>query len=159
MAERTAVFGGGCFWGVEEAFRTARGVIKTEAGYMGGTLMNPRYEEVCSGTTGHAEVVKVWYDPDIIGYGELLDIFWSAHDPTQRDRQGPDVGTNYRSVIFYADDEQEMLARKFMEHLDKSGKFGGRPMVTGIVPAQEFYRAEEYHQQYFHKHGGGCHIC
>jgi len=151
---KTALFGAGCFWGVEEAFRKVNGVLSTEAGYMGGSLENPRYEDVCTGRTGHAEVVRVRYDPDVVRYEDLLDLFWSIHDPTQYNRQGPDVGTNYRSVIFYTDNDQEALARASKDRLIKSGRYTA-PVVTEIVPAREFYKAEEYHQQYFRKHGGG----
>ncbi|MDD1701387.1 MAG: peptide-methionine (S)-S-oxide reductase MsrA [Methanoregula sp.] len=151
---KTALFGAGCFWGVEEAFLRVNGVLLTEAGYMGGSLENPRYEDVCTGRTGHAEVVRVRYDPDVVRYEDLLDLFWSIHDPTQYNRQGPDVGTNYRSVIFYTDKDQEALARASKDRLIKSGRYTA-PVVTEIVPAREFYKAEEYHQQYFRKHGGG----
>jgi peptide-methionine (S)-S-oxide reductase len=155
----TATFGAGCFWGVEEAFRTRDGVVKTAAGYMGGTVKNPAYEQVCSGETGHAEVVQVTYDPAKISYRQLLDIFWSVHNPTQLNRQGPDIGPNYRSVIFYHDPEQGKIARKSKIDVETSGRFGFGKVVTQIQPAGEFYRAEEYHQQYFAKRGRGhCHI-
>jgi peptide-methionine (S)-S-oxide reductase len=156
---KTATFGGGCFWGVEESFRTVRGVIRTAVGYMGGSVKAPTYEQVCTGETGHAEVVQVTYDPAVISYQQLLDIFWSVHDPTQLNRQGPDLGPNYRSVIFYHDPEQGKIARKSKNDVETSGRFGFGKVVTQIQPAGEFYRAEEYHQQYFAKRGGGsCHI-
>jgi peptide-methionine (S)-S-oxide reductase len=153
---KKTTFGAGCFWGVEAAFDRVPGVISTEVGYMGGMLKNPTYEDVCTGTTGHAEVVQVTYDPEIVNYGHLLDIFWSVHDPTQLNRQGPDIGTNYRSVIFYDDAEQGKIARKSKENLEVSGKFGFGRIMTTIQPATEFYRAEEYHQHYHKKHGGSC---
>jgi len=153
---KKATFGAGCFWGVEAAFSVVPGVISTDVGYMGGTLKNPTYENVCTGTTGHAEVVQVTYDPKKVSYGQLLDIFWSVHDPTQLNRQGPDIGTNYRSVIFFHDAEQGKIARKSKESLEVSGKHGFGRIMTTILPAPEFYRAEEYHQQYHKKHGGSC---
>jgi peptide-methionine (S)-S-oxide reductase len=156
---KTATFGAGCFWGVEAAFRKVPGVTATAAGYMGGSIKNPRYEQVCSGETGHAEVVQVTYDPARVTYDELLSVFWSVHDPTQLNRQGPDVGSNYRSVIFYHDADQGQRARSSKEELQVSGRFGFGRIVTAIQPAPEFWRAEEYHQQYFEKHGGGsCHL-
>jgi len=159
MAEvQTATFGAGCFWGVEAAFRKVPGVISTEVGYAGGNTKNPRYEEVCTGRTGHAEAVRLLYDPDVVTYRELLDTFWSIHDPTQKNRQGPDIGTNYRSVIFYHTPDQKQIAAQSKEELERSGRFE-RPVVTDIVPAMEFWRAEEYHQQYHEKHGGaGCRL-
>lgn len=147
-----AAFGAGCFWHVEEVFRVAKGVVKTQAGYMGGTKTNPTYEEVCSGTTGHAEVVEVSFDPSIISYDGLLDIFWECHDPTQLNRQGADVGNNYRSVIFVYSPEQESTARASKSREDESGRHS-RPIATVIVMAGTFWRAEEYHQQYCAKHG------
>ena len=123
---------------------------------MGGTLKNPTYENVCTGTTGHAEVVQVTYDPKKVSYGHLLDVFWTVHDPTQLNRQGPDIGPNYRSVIFYHDAEQGKIARKSKENLEVSGKFGFGRIMTTIQPAPEFFRAEEYHQHYHKKHGGSC---
>ncbi len=153
-----ATFGAGCFWGVEEDFRKVPGVTATAVGYSGGTLANPTYEDVCSDRTGHAEVVQVEYDPAKTSYDSLLDVFWNGHNPTQRNRQGPDVGTQYRSVIFFHTPEQEAAARASKERLAKSGKFA-RPIVTEISPAQPFWRAEEYHQRYFEKRGGGsCHV-
>ncbi|MCX5642739.1 MAG: bifunctional methionine sulfoxide reductase B/A protein [Candidatus Omnitrophica bacterium] len=148
----TATFGAGCFWGTEATFRQLKGVIKTTVGFMGGTLKNPTYEEVSTRKTGHAEVVQLEYDPNQASYQQLLNIFWSMHDPTTPDRQGPDVGTQYRSVIFYYTPEQEKIAQLSKQKLDKSRKFKN-PIVTKIVPAQEFYPAEEYHQQYYEKRG------
>jgi|WetSurMetagenome_2_1015567.scaffolds.fasta_scaffold42817_5 peptide-methionine (S)-S-oxide reductase len=149
-----ASFGAGCFWGVEAAFRKVKGVISTAVGYMGGSLKNPTYEQVCSGETGHAEVVQVTYDPAVVSFDELLTVFWSVHNPTQVNRQGPDIGSNYRSVIFFHDTEQERIARKSKVSLQVSGRFGFGKIVTQILPASEFWRAEEYHQQYFEKHSG-----
>lgn len=153
-----ATFGAGCFWGVEEDFRKVPGVTATAVGYSGGSLANPTYEDVCSDRTGHAEVVQVDYDPAKTSYDSLLDVFWNGHNPTQLNRQGPDFGTQYRSVIFFHSPEQEAAARASKERLAKSGKFA-RPIVTEISPAQPFWRAEEYHQRYFEKRGGGsCHV-
>ncbi len=148
----TATFGAGCFWSVEETFRQVKGVVDTEVGYMGGTVENPTYEQVCTNTTGHAEVVQVTYDPAVVTYEELLNVFWKSHDPTTMNRQGPDIGTQYRSVIFFSMREQEAAARASKEALEKSGKYKD-PIVTEIVPAQPFYRAEEYHQKYLAKRG------
>ena len=153
---KKATFGAGCFWGVEAAFINVPGVVTTEVGYMGGTLKNPTYEDVCTGKTGHAEVVQISYDPVKVTYERLLDVFWSVHDPTQLNRQGPDIGTNYRSVVFYYDTEQGRIARKSKENLEASGVFRFGKIMTAIMPAQEFFRAEEYHQQYYEKHGGKC---
>jgi peptide-methionine (S)-S-oxide reductase len=147
-----AVFGAGCFWHVEEEFRKAEGVLATQSGYMGGTKENPTYDEVCSGTTGHAEVVEVTFDPAIVSYEQLLEIFWECHDPTQLNRQGPDVGNNYRSVIFYFSAEQAATAKASLMKGEKSGRHS-RPIVTEITEAKDFWRAEEYHQQYCVKHG------
>jgi len=147
-----AAFGAGCFWGVEAAFRAAPGVRETAVGYQGGTLKNPGYEDVCSGRTGHAEVVHVEYDPGEISYDQLLEIFWAEHDPTTPNRQGPDVGTQYRSVIFYYTPAQKAAAEASQAKLEASGRFK-RPIVTQILPAPEFYRAEEYHQRYLEKRG------
>jgi peptide-methionine (S)-S-oxide reductase len=153
-----ATFGAGCFWGVEAEFREMKGVIDAVAGYAGGHTENPTYQDVCTGRTNHAEVVEVEYDEDQVGYRELLDLFWRAHDPTQLNRQGPDVGTQYRSVIFFHTPEQEKAARESKAELEKSGKFR-RPIATVIEPAPAFYRAEEYHQQYLAKRGlRHCHI-
>jgi peptide-methionine (S)-S-oxide reductase len=149
---RKATFGAGCFWGVEETFHHVPGVVNTAVGYSGGTLENPTYEDVCTDRTGHAEVVQVEYDPAQVRYEQLLDVFWNAHDPTTPNRQGPDIGTQYRSVIFYHDDEQKAAATASKEKLQASGRFR-RPVVTEIVPAAPFYRAEEYHQQYLAKRG------
>lgn len=153
---KKATFGAGCFWGVEAAFRKVPGVTDTAAGYMGGTVRNPTYEQVCTGETGHAEVVQVTYDPSQVTFEQLLEEFWSIHNPTQFNRQGPDIGPNYRSVIFYHDAEQAKTARKSKEDLSVSGRFGFGKIVTIIQPAAEFYPAEEYHQRYFEKHGGHC---
>ncbi len=147
-----ATFAAGCFWGVEAAFRQIDGVTATTVGYSGGNTASPTYKEVCTDTTGHAEVVQVEYDPDRVSYETLLDTFWSNHDPTQLNRQGPDVGTQYRSAIFYHDDEQKAAAAASKEKLESSGR-SGRPIVTEIIEAQEFYLAEDYHQQYLEKRG------
>ncbi|MCL4310551.1 MAG: peptide-methionine (S)-S-oxide reductase MsrA [Actinomycetota bacterium] len=155
MAPAKAMFGAGCFWGVEEAFRAVPGVINTTVGYAGGMIENPGYEEVCSGETGHAETVLVEYDPDRISYEDLLAKFWEIHDPTTRDRQGPDIGSQYRSIIFYFTPEQEQAAQKSMQELEESGKYRvgnyRRPVVTEILAAGPFYPAEEYHQRYLEK--------
>ena len=147
-----ATFAAGCFWGVEAAFRQIKGVINTMVGYTGGKLKNPSYEHVCTDETGHAESVQVEFDPSRVSYEKLLDVFWSNHDPTQLNRQGPDVGTQYRSAIFYHNPEQKKLAIASKEKLQKSGKYS-KPIVTEILPASEFYKAEEYHQQYLEKRG------
>lgn len=149
-----ATFGAGCFWGVEETFRHVPGVVDTAVGFMGGTLANPTYRDVCTGRTGHAEVVQVTYDPDEVSYRDLLTVFWNVHDPTTRNRQGPDIGAQYRSVIFYHTPEQEKEARASKEEIGRSGRFRA-PIVTAVEPAGTFWRAEEYHQQYFAKQGGG----
>lgn len=146
-----ATFGGGCFWHVEDLFRKTRGVKSTQVGYAGGDLKNPTYEQVCTDMTGHAESVQVEYDPNEISYDELLDVFWNNHDPTSLNRQGPDVGKQYRSVIFYHNDEQKQIAQKSKESLENSKKFS--KIVTEIIPMKEFFRAEEYHQNYFEKLG------
>jgi peptide-methionine (S)-S-oxide reductase len=150
--EKKATFGAGCFWGVEAAFRQIDGVTKTEAGYEGGHLDNPTYEDVCSHKTGHAEVVQVTYDPEQVSYEELLGVFWAKHDPTQLNRQGWDVGDQYRSVVFVDDDEQRAAAERSKAELDASGRYR-KPVVTAIEPAQTFYPAEDYHQQYLEKRG------
>ena len=142
---KKATFGAGCFWGVEAAFRQIEGVTKTEVGYEGGTLENPTYEDVCSHTTGHAEVVEVTYDPE-------LDVFWGKHDPTQLNRQGWDIGDQYRSVVFFHDEEQRQDAERSKSELEASGRYR-KPIVTAIEPAQTFYPAEDYHQQYLEKRG------
>lgn len=147
-----ATFGAGCFWHVEDLLRKTKGVKSTQVGYIGGKLANPTYEEVCTDRTGHAEAVQVEYDPNEITYDELLKVFWDNHDPTTLNRQGPDVGHQYRSAIFFYNTEQEKIAQKSKEELEKSGKFD-KPIVTEIVPAPEFYKAEDYHQKYFQKHG------
>lgn len=147
-----ATFGAGCFWGIEAAFRKVKGVVSTAVGYMGGTLENPTYEDVCTDRTEHAEVVEVLYDPSIVSYDDLLEVFWKIHDPTTLNRQGPDYGTQYRSVIFYHTPEQEAAARASKDRLQRSGRYK-RDIVTQIEPAAQFYRAEEYHQQYFEKTG------
>jgi len=153
-----ATFGAGCFWGVEAAFRQVPGVVSTVVGYMGGTLEAPTYRDVCTDKTGHAEVVQVIYDPSRVSYDDLLKIFWQNHDPTTLNRQGPDVGTQYRSVIFWHTPEQEALARASKRHLESSAAFR-KPIVTEIVPAPTFWRAEEYHRQYLEKRGlAHCHI-
>ena len=157
MTEK-ATFGAGCFWGVEAAFRQVKGVISTTVGYSGGTFKNPTYKDVCSGRTGHAEVVEVEYDPSHVSYEELLNVFWENHDSTQLNRQGPDVGAQYRSAIFFHTPEQEAAARASKEALEHSGQYK-RPIVTEITPASEFYRAEDYHQQYLEKRGmASCHV-
>ena len=148
-----ATFAAGCFWGVEATFRRARGVSTTAVGYEGGHLENPTYQQVCTDRTGHAEVVEVDYDPQAISYEELLEIFWSCHDPTTPNRQGLDFGSQYRSAIFYHDPKQEAAARVSKEKLEASGRHRST-IVTEIVPAAPFYRAEEYHQQYLEKRGG-----
>ena len=147
-----ATFGAGCFWGVEATFRQAKGVTSTAVGYMGGKLNNPTYKDVCTDTTGHAEVVQVEYDPAVVSYNDLLQVFWENHNPTTPNQQGPDIGTQYRSVIFFHTPEQEIAARASKEQLEKAKVFP-RPIVTQIVPAKEFWRAEEYHQQYLEKRG------
>ena len=146
-----ATFAAGCFWGVEAAFREIEGVLATRVGYTGGTTPAPTYEEVCSDRTGHAEAVEVRFDPAVVSYGELLDTFWSIHDPTTRDRQGWDFGSQYRSAIFFSDPDQEQLA---IASRDERQSALARPIVTQIVPAPVFHDAEEYHQRYFEKHGG-----
>lgn len=147
-----ATFGAGCFWGVEETFRKVPGVKDTAVGYMGGTTENPTYEDVCTDKTGHAEVVQVEYDPAEVSYEQLLDIFWNSHNPTTLNRQGPDVGTQYRSAIFYHTEEQKEQAEASKEKMDRSGRWKD-PIVTEISPAATFYRAEEYHQRYLQKRG------
>lgn len=158
MAQEKATFAAGCFWGVEAAFGQVKGVLSTRVGYSGGRTVNPSYEEVSSGRTGHAESVEIIFDPEVVTYGELVDLFWSVHDPTQLNRQGPDFGTNYRSAIFYHSEEQRKIAEESKKKAQESGRFGGRKIVTEIVPASAFYPAEEYHQKYFAKHGRTCHL-
>ncbi len=152
-----ATFAAGCFWGVEAAFADLAGVISTRVGYTGGNTDNPTYEEVCNGRTGHTEAVEVTYDPALVTYDHLLICFWSLHDPTTKDRQGPDIGSQYRSAIFTHSKEQEEKATASRERMDRSGRFG-RSIVTEILPAAHFWPAEEYHQQYFRKHGHSCGI-
>ena len=147
-----ATFGAGCFWHVEDLLGKTKGVTSTKVGYIGGQLPNPTYEEVCTYKTGHAEAVEIEYNPDQISFEELLDVFWNNHDPTTMNRQGPDVGNQYRSAIFYHDDKQKEIAEKSRQTLDESTQHKN-PIVTQIVPAPTFYTAEEYHQKYFKKHG------
>jgi len=149
---KLAVFGAGCFWGVESAFRAVEGVVDVAVGYAGGTVPKPNYRTVCSGKTGHAEVVQVEYDPPRVSFEQLIEVFWQIHDPTTLNRQGPDFGTQYRSIIFYSDEHEQKAAEESKRRLDESGKLG-RPVVTQIVPAAEFYRAEEYHQRYYERMG------
>ena len=151
-----ATFGAGCFWGVEAAFRQVKGVKSTAVGYLGGDMENPTYKDVCTGRTGHAEVVEVEFDPAVVSYGDLLQVFWDNHDPTTLNRQGPDVGTQYRSAIFFHTPEQEAAARASKQRVQEGL---ARPIVTEITPVSTFYRAEEYHQQYLEKRGlSHCHI-
>ena len=146
------MFGAGCFWSVEETFRNTQGVLQATSGYSGGSVPDPTYRMVCSDRTGHAEVVHVEYDADRISYDDLLNVFWQIHDPTTLNRQGPDVGSQYRSAIFFYNDEQRAAAEASKQRLEQSRRFG-RPIVTEIAPAGEFYRAEEYHQRYLEKAG------
>ncbi len=148
----TATFGQGCFWCTEAIFQRLEGVKSVQSGYSGGAIKNPSYREICNGNTGHAEVVQITYDSSVISYTDLLQVMWKTHDPTTLNRQGSDVGTQYRSVIFYHDDEQKKLAEEFKEKLNGSGAFN-KPIVTEISPLKEFYKAEDYHQQYFNLHG------
>ncbi|HDQ07310.1 MAG TPA: peptide-methionine (S)-S-oxide reductase [Methanoculleus sp.] len=151
-----ATFAAGCFWGVEARFRGMEGVISTRVGYTGGTTAHPTYGDVCTGRTGHAEAVEVVFDPTIIGYGELVETFFSLHDPTTVNRHGPDVGSQYRSAIFFHDEDQRRIAENIRARLEEEDAFFG-PIVTSIEPAQVFWEAEEYHQNYLEKHGrGGC---
>jgi len=151
MTEK-ATFAAGCFWGVEAAFRQVPGVVDTAVGYTGGTVSNPTYEDVCTDRTGHAEAVQVEFDPAKVSYEKLLDVFWENHDPTTKNRQGPDVGAQYRSAIFYGNAEQERVARDSKDRQEASGKFR-RPIVTEITPLTTFWRAEDYHQRYLEKRG------
>ena len=156
--KQQATFGAGCFWGVEETFRQITGVLNTAVGYMGGNLKNPTYEQVCTDTTGHAEVVHIEYEDAHVKYEQLLDVFFANHNPTTPNRQGPDEGTQYRSVIFYHTPEQKKIAEASKAKLEKSGKWN-KPIVTQIVPASTFYRAEKYHQRYLQKRGAkSCHL-
>ncbi|TLY30115.1 MAG: peptide-methionine (S)-S-oxide reductase MsrA [Nitrospirae bacterium] len=155
---RKATFGAGCFWGVEAAFREVKGVTATRVGYLGGTMKNPTYHDVCTDMTGHAEVVEVEFDQSQVSYEDLLNVFWTCHDPTQLNRQGPDVGTQYRSAIFFHSPEQEEAATASKEKLQASGRYK-RPIVTEIAPVSEFWMAEDYHQQYLGKRGiKSCHL-
>jgi peptide-methionine (S)-S-oxide reductase len=149
-----ATFAAGCFWGVEESFRKIKGVKSTMVGYTGGRWENPTYNDVCDDLTGHAEAIQLQYDPQEVSYEDLLEVFWSIHNPTTKNRQGFDYGFQYRSVIFYHTPEQELSARRSIEELEKSGRFRNR-IVTEIVPAATFHKAEEYHQKYYEKKGGG----
>ena len=154
----TATFGAGCFWGVEEVFRTLPGVTSTAVGYLGGSIKDPTYKDVCTGKTGHAEVMQLEFDPAIVSYRQLLETFWSSHDPTTMNRQGPDLGSQYRSAVFFHTPEQEAAAIESKKELQSSGRFSD-PIVTEITPASTFYRAEDYHQKYLEKRGvGSCHI-
>ena len=152
MNMEKAIFGAGCFWHIQDKFKKVDGVSSTSVGYSGGKIDSPTYEQVCSGDTGHAEVVEVNFDPNIVTYSELLDIFWLCHDPTTKDRQGPDIGHQYRSVIYYLDDRQKKLAEESMNDMSKSGRFRDS-IVTEIYPIKEYYKAEDYHQDYFDKKG------
>lgn len=152
-----AVFAAGCFWGVEEAFRNIKGVVSTKAGYTGGSMKDPAYKDVCADKTGHAEAVEVEYDPSVVSYDKLLDAFWEMHDPTTLNRQGPDIGSQYRSVIFYNNENQKNAAIASREKLERSGKYKGK-IVTEITPVSQFYPAEDYHQKYYMKRGiRSCH--
>lgn len=155
MSEKTATFAAGCFWGPEARFRALEGVLDAQVGYTGGTVDNPDYRSVCAGNTGHAEAVRLTYDPERISYEALLEAFWAMHDPTQRNRQGPDVGSQYRSAIFTHDAEQREAAERSKRELNDSGRFDA-PIATEILPAGRFWRAEEYHQRYLEKHGRLC---
>tara|TARA_B100001094_G_C18087031_1_gene748300 strand:- start:541 stop:999 length:459 start_codon:yes stop_codon:yes gene_type:complete len=145
-------FGAGCFWGIEYSFNKVPGVLEAPVGYSGGSLENPTYQQVCSGQTGHAEVVQVKFDPNKVSFQELLEVFWNIHDPTTLNRQGPDVGTQYRSAILFHSQEQETLARKSVQNLTEQKRFSN-PIVTEISPIDVFYLGEEYHQRYFEKQG------
>jgi peptide-methionine (S)-S-oxide reductase len=155
-----ATFAAGCFWGVEEAFRRIKGVTLTVVGYTGGWSNNPTYRDVCTGKTGHAEAIQVQFDANEVSYEDLLGVFWSIHNPTTKNRQGPDVGSQYRSMIAYHTQEQELAAKKSKEALENSGKLNGRRVVTEIVPASPFFKAEQYHQKYYQRRGGSgsCYI-
>ena len=156
--QEIATFGAGCFWGIEAAFRRVPGVLDAAAGYSGGRTENPSYQDVCTDTTGHAEVVQVTFDPEKLSYEQLLDAFWTIHDPTQVNRQGPDYGKQYRTAIFFHSPKQEAAAKKSKQALEASGKLR-RPVATEITPAAPFWRAEEYHQRYLEKRGAAsCHI-
>lgn len=158
MTLKKATFAAGCFWGVEATFMKVKGVVRTEVGYMGGHTESPTYRDVCTDRTGHAEVVQVTYDDSAVSYEQLLDVFWMSHDPTQKNRQGPDVGTQYRTAVFYHDEEQRSTAERSKTTLDGSGRFK-RPIATLVEKAGPFWRAEEYHQKYLQKKGlDTCHI-
>ena len=152
MSKEKATFGAGCFWGVEAAFRSVPGVTDVASGYAGGNTENPTYKEVCTDTTGHAEVVEVEFDAARVSFDQLLEVLWNTHDPTTPNRQGPDVGSQYRSAVFFHNPGQQAAAEASVKHLTVSGRFAN-PVVTEITPAPRFYRAEEYHQRYFEKHG------
>lgn len=143
-----AIFGSGCFWCTEAVFELVKGVVKVESGYSGGSVPNPTYEAVCTGRTGHAEVIRIYFDPDVVSYSELLEIFWKTHDPTTLNRQGADIGTQYRSVIFYHNEDQKRLAEEYKQKLDEAGIWND-PIVTEISPFRKFYIAEDYHQNYY----------
>jgi len=147
----TATLGGGCFWCVEAVYLELGGVERVVSGYAGGTVENPSYQQVCTGSTGHAEVVQISYDPEVISYEDVLYVFWRTHDPTTLNRQGADVGTQYRSVIFYHDEQQKATAEQMIQELDASGKWHD-PIVTEVVPLDAFYKAEDYHQEYYQHH-------
>ena len=147
-----AIFAAGCFWGIEAAFKKLNGVVSATSGYTGGHTENPTYEDVCTGKTGHAEAVEIFFDPSKISYKELLEVFWKIHDPTTLNRQGPDIGSQYRSAIFYHSEEEEKLAGESKRKLEESKTFKNK-IVTEIVKATEFYKAEDYHQNYYEKHG------
>lgn len=148
----SATFGGGCFWCVEAVFQRLNGVLKVVSGYSGGSIQNPSYKQITTGTTGHAEVVRIYYSPDVIAFDELLEVFWMTHDPTTLNRQGADVGTQYRSVIFYHNNEQKEISERYKSQLDKSGVFES-PIVTEISPLKNFFEAEDYHQNYYNENG------
>lgn len=148
-----ATFGSGCFWCTEAVFQRLKGVSKAQSGYAGGSVENPTYEQVCTGTTGHAEVVQVTYDPDVVSYDELLEVFWNTHDPTTLNRQGNDVGTQYRSAVFYHNDDQKELAEAYKQKLGE-GNIWPDPIVTEVVPLNNYFPAEDYHDDYFNKNGG-----
>jgi methionine-S-sulfoxide reductase len=156
VTTEVAYFAGGCFWGMEDQFQQVPGVIDATSGYQGGTTTRPTYRQVCSNTTGHAETVRVTFDPERVTYKQLLEWFFKFHDPTQLNRQGPDVGSQYRSAIFAANDEQLKQAKDCIGELSKSDRFHGRKIVTTVQPATPFYEAEDYHQDYHAKHGGSC---
>jgi methionine-S-sulfoxide reductase len=156
IATQTAYFAGGCFWGIEDHFQKVPGVVDAVSGYQGGATSQPSYKEVCSDRTGHAETVRVTFDPNRVTYRQLLEWFFKLHDPTQMNRQGPDVGSQYRSAIFTTDDEQLKQAKSFIEEAAKTDRFRKRKIVTTVQPATPFYEAEEYHQNYHAKHGGSC---